>query len=100
MGTQKANKKINKSNKYNNTKINLKETKIECLENSLGETGQARLQDMDGGSGFVCNQCDYVGNCFNSLKFHQKVKHGVKCWFCPTCNLPLNSLVELRQYQG
>jgi len=99
MGTQKANKKINKSNKYNNTKINLKEADIECLENSLGETGQARLQDMDGGSGFVCNQCDYVGNCFNSLKFHQKVKHGVKCWFCPTCNLPLNSLVELRQHQ-
>jgi len=99
MGTQKANKKINKSNKYNNTKINLKEADIECLENSLGETGQARFQDMDGGSGFVCNQCDYVGNCFNSLKFHQKVKHGVKCWFCPTCNLPLNSLVELRQHQ-
>ena len=35
--------------------------------------------DMDGGSGFVCNQCDYVGNCFNSLKFHQKVEIKIKC---------------------
>ena len=48
---------------------------------------------------FSCDLCEYVGPDIGSVKYHKKVKHGIKCFFCLFCSYVANSVTDLKLHK-